>query len=54
MSSDLIQQLKACAVKLGVWAEVLQQKIRKGCSKNKHYVSVIAEATIFETYKLSF
>ena len=47
MSSDLIQQLKACSVKLGVCAEVLQEKIRKGSNKNKHYVSVIAEAILF-------
>ena len=48
MSSDLIQQLKACAVKLGVCAETLQCKIREKRNKNKHYVSIIAEASILK------
>ena len=44
MSADLIQQLKACSVKLGVCADTLQKKINHKCDKNKHYVAVIAEA----------
>lgn len=44
MSADLIQQLKACSVKLGVCAETLQKKINNKCDKNKHYAAVIAEA----------
>jgi len=45
MSSDLIQQLKACAVKLQVCAEKLQQKIKEKCNRNKDYLEVIDEAT---------
>jgi len=47
MSNDLIQQLKACAVKLQTCAEQLQQKIRNKKDKNKHYVAILAEATVF-------
>ena len=46
MSTDLIQQLKALAVKLGVCAETLQRKINEKRNKNKHYLSVVAEALI--------
>ncbi|CAL1174314.1 unnamed protein product [Cladocopium goreaui] len=45
MSNDLIQQLKACAVKLQTCAEQLQQKIRNKKDKNKHYVAILAEVT---------
>ena len=44
MSNDLIQQLKACAVKLQSCAEQLQHKIREKKNKNKHYLAIIAEA----------
>jgi len=49
MSSDLIQQLKACATKLLSLAETLQQKIKEKKNKNKHYAAVIAEARSFST-----
>jgi hypothetical protein len=39
----LIDQLKACAVKLGEQAEVLQSLIHKGRNKNKHYKAVTDE-----------
>jgi len=45
MSADLMQQLKACSLKLGVCAETLQQRIKEKCNKNKHYIKVIEEAT---------
>lgn len=44
MSSDLIKQLQACAVKLGKCAEQLQQKIRDKCNRNRDYKDIIAEA----------
>lgn len=44
MSSDLIKQLQACAVKLGNCAEQLQQKIRAKCNRNRDYKEIIAEA----------
>lgn len=45
MSGDLIQQLKACSLKLGTCAETLQQKIKEKCNKNRHYVNVIEEVS---------
>ena len=48
LSSDLIDQLKACAVKLGHQADALQSLISKGKNKNKHYASLIAEVMGFE------
>ena len=44
MSTDLIDQLSACAVKLGRQAELLQQKIKSKQNKNRHYVDIIREA----------
>ena len=44
MSSALIEQLQACAVKLGNLAEQLQQKIRSKCNKNHHYAAIISQA----------
>lgn len=52
MSTDLIQQLKACSVKLGEQAEQLQQLIQKGRNKNKHYKDVMEEARVFERLNL--
>ncbi|CAK9026587.1 Uncharacterized protein SCF082_LOCUS17564 [Durusdinium trenchii] len=43
MSTDLIDQLSACAVKLGRQAELLQQKIKSKQNKNRHYVDIIRE-----------
>ncbi|CAJ1456195.1 unnamed protein product [Effrenium voratum] len=43
MSSALIEQLQACAVKLGNLAEQLQQKIRSKCNKNHHYAAIISQ-----------
>ena len=48
MSNDLIQQLKACAVKLLTCAEQLQHKINAKKNKNKHYLAIIAEAISFD------
>jgi hypothetical protein len=47
MSSDLINQLSAVAVKLEECATALQDLIGKKKSKTKHYVGVITEATFF-------
>ena len=44
MSSDLILQLKACAVKLQEAAEKLQVRVKQQKNKNKHYASIISEA----------
>ena len=43
LSSDLIGQLRAMAVKLGEKADVLQKMITKGKNKNKHYKDEIGE-----------
>ena len=47
LSSDLIEQLKACATKLGKLAETLQGLIHKGKNKNKHYKTVMIEVAMF-------
>lgn len=44
MSSDLILQLKACAVKLQEAAEKLQARVKQQKNKNKHYAAIISEA----------
>lgn len=41
LSTDLITQLKACAVKLDGEAENLQKKIQQKANKNKHYAEII-------------
>ena len=46
MSSDLINQLNAVAIKLEECATALQDLIGKKKSKTKHYVGIISEATI--------
>ena len=46
LSSDLIDQLKACAVKLGKKAEELQSLIHRKKNKNKHYVEVTTEVVL--------
>jgi len=46
MSSDLIDQLNAVAIKLEECAASLQDLIGKKKSKNKHYVGIITEATL--------
>ncbi|CAK9028045.1 Uncharacterized protein (Fragment) [Durusdinium trenchii] len=43
LSTDLIEQLEACAVTLSKQAEKLQSKIRHQCNKNKHYRQIISE-----------
>ena len=40
LSTDLITQLKACAVKLQHWADVLQSRISKKYNKSKYYRDV--------------
>ena len=42
LSSDLIKQLRACAVKLDAEAEQLQGMIHKKLNRNKDYVTIIA------------
>ena len=48
LSSDLIDQLKACAMKLGHQADALQNLISKGKNKNKNYADLIAEVMGFQ------
>jgi len=48
MSQELMQQLQACALKLGTCAEKLQQKIKEKKEKNKHYASLVTEANRFQ------
>lgn len=44
LSNDLIDQLKACAMKLDQQADELQTKITEKCNQNKDYVDVINKA----------
>ena len=44
LSSDLIDQLKAVALKLGEQADVLQGLVSRGRNKNKLYAPTIEEA----------
>ena len=48
LSSDLIGQLKAMALKLGEKAEVLQKLVTQGKNKNKHYKGETQEVGDFK------
>ena len=54
MSTDLIDQLNAVAVKLEEFATALQDLIAKKKSKTKHYLGIITEATFVMGYWIQY